>query len=628
MKWKPGTVIAIYCMSALALLSTTLVHAEERILSFHSDISINEDGSMEVTETIRVRAEGRQIKRGIYRDFPTVYDKWGGAKHKVEFEVISIERDAQPEPWHGKKLKNGMRIYIGDATKYIESGTDISYSLRYRTHRQLGFFDEHDELYWNVTGNGWGFPIDEASAKVSLPAGVPLDEISFEGYTGPQGSRAQNYITLRDGVDAPVWRTNQPLQPQEGLTIVLGWPKGHIEQPGTWQRLKWMIRDNSSIVGGFVVLLLTFYLYYRAWKKVGRDPDRGVIVAQYAPPKGLSAAAVSYLVNMRFNYSGLSASIIELAVKGVHEISESGKDHYRLTRRQEHTAELNDEQMALCGTLYSGGDTIEVKKGKHRLIGRAMDAVKNVLKPAYFGSHFSRNGRSLIPGVLVSVIGLQIVGLLSTGVIPGFLGVYFPAVFLTAIWVIILASKGGTQQGKVLLVILSIFLVALSVALTTLVGFWFILLFVLASIMSAVFYKLMRAYTPAGRRLMDEIAGFKLYLSTAEQNRMNLLNPPQRTPELFEQNLPYALALGVENQWAEQFSDILSKAATDGDSYHPSWYRGQHWNVAKPAAFAGALGVGLASTISAASVAPGSRSGGGGGGYSGGGGGGGGGGGW
>ena len=127
---------------------------------------------MRVTETIRVVAAGDQIRRGIFRDFPTSYRDRLGNRTTVEFAVQAISRNGQPEEWHTEKLSNGVRVYMGRKDHFLPPGEHV-YTLTYRTDRQLGFFKDHDELYWNVTGNGWAFPIERVSATVELPPGVP-----------------------------------------------------------------------------------------------------------------------------------------------------------------------------------------------------------------------------------------------------------------------------------------------------------------------------------------------------------------------------------------------------------------------------------------------------------------------
>lgn len=165
--------------------------ADERILSFHSEIVVLQDGSQQVTETIRVRAEGEQIRQGIYRDFPTDYRDRLGNRYRVGFEVLGARRDGQTENYVLQTQGNGVRVYLGRKGIFLPPG-NYAYELSYRTDRQLGFFPDHDELYWNLTGNGWDFPIDRATARLLLPEGIPSAGLQAEGYTGPFGSQGQD----------------------------------------------------------------------------------------------------------------------------------------------------------------------------------------------------------------------------------------------------------------------------------------------------------------------------------------------------------------------------------------------------------------------------------------------------
>src|SRR5690606_22225051 len=146
--------------------------------------------------------------------------------------------DGQPEAWHQEVLANGVRVYFGSADVFLDSG-EHTYVFRYQTTRQLGFFDDHDELYWNVTGHGWDFVIDTASAAVRLPAAMGREQIKVEGYTGPQGSKAQDY-TSRVATDGTAHiSTTQSLRPANGLTMVVSFPKGIIIAPDMNQKLAW-----------------------------------------------------------------------------------------------------------------------------------------------------------------------------------------------------------------------------------------------------------------------------------------------------------------------------------------------------------------------------------------------------
>ncbi len=179
----------LFALFALAALHTA-VQAEERIEQFTSAAQVNVDGSIDVTETISVNAENRQIRRGIFRDFPTTYTDRNGLRVVVGFEVISVKRDRKVEPYAIESLSNGKRIRIGSADVFLEPGIHV-YEIQYRTTRQLGFFADYDELYWNVTGNGWPFPIEATTAIVRLPPGARI--LQHEAYTGYQGENGRDF---------------------------------------------------------------------------------------------------------------------------------------------------------------------------------------------------------------------------------------------------------------------------------------------------------------------------------------------------------------------------------------------------------------------------------------------------
>jgi len=269
-------------------------HADEGILSFHSDIEIAADGSMQVDETITVNAEGNRIQRGIYRDFPTDYKDRYGNRVKVAFEPLDVSRDGHPEPWHSERLENGTRVYFGSADVYLDSG-EHTYVFRYRTTRQLGFFEDHDELYWNVTGNGWEFTIDQASASVHLPGDLAAGKVKIEGYTGAQGSKARNYTALVDESGVAQIATTRALGSQQGLTLVASFPKGIVQAPDARQKLAWFVTDNrrEGVLGAGLLVMLGFL--YLQWRRVGRDPQGGVVIPEYDPPQGISPAAARYL---------------------------------------------------------------------------------------------------------------------------------------------------------------------------------------------------------------------------------------------------------------------------------------------------------------------------------------------
>jgi hypothetical protein len=300
----------------------------ERILEFQSVIAVHPDASMSVTEHITVRATGREIKRGIIRDFPTTYRDRLGNTVTVGFDVEEVLRDGRPEPYHTQRVSNGVKVFIGKKDVFLKPGV-YTYSIRYRTDRELGFFKDFDELYWNVTGNGWTFPIDKAEAIIDLPAGAKI--LRYSAYTGYQGDRGHD-VSVQAGDHDIVFKTTRGLAPKEGLTVAVAWPKGVVREPSGQEKMGFFFRDNVTLALGllWLAVLLGFYLW--AWHRVGRDPATGTIIPLYTPPSGFSPASLRYLHRMGFDSKTFAAAIVDMAVKGALLIQENDGD-YTLVRR-------------------------------------------------------------------------------------------------------------------------------------------------------------------------------------------------------------------------------------------------------------------------------------------------------
>ena len=552
------------------LLSFGAGHCDERILSFHSEITIAADATMTISETITVRAEGNNIRRGIYRDFPTDYTDTYGNRYTVDFEVIGVTRSGRPEPWHTAELSNGVRVYAGSADTNIPRG-EHTYTIHYKTDRQIGYFDDHDELYWNVTGNGWSFSMDEVSATVTLPGRVAGDDIAMEGYTGREGEQGRDYIAdVYDNGGAI--RATRNLNSHEGLTLVLSWPKRVVDEPGMSQRLGYLLGDNRGLLLALATLFLVAVYLYVMWSRYGRDPEPGVIFPRYEPPKGYSPASARYISRMSYDSKALSSAVINLAVKGYLSIIKRD-DEFSL-RQESSTHNLARGESALLKELFDTGPLIELDDKNHEIIGAAKTAHADALKREFRNIYFLKNTGLLLRPALGSILMAIVISLL---------GAFTPVAKM---------------------------------------------LFVLIFALHVLFVFLLKAPTPKGRLLMDELEGFRMYLEVAEKDDLNLRHPPDLTPDLFERYLPFAVALGVEQAWAEQFARVFAALeARQGESYQPHWYDG-HFNHMHLSSFANDVGSGFTSAISSASTPPGSSSGAGGGGSSGGGGGGGGGGGW
>src|SRR5207302_1119117 len=215
-----GTRLSLSMVFSIAVASSLPAFAVEKILDFHSSIRIDKDGALSVTERIEVQAEGNQIRGGILRDFPTGD---GGAKVRVPLRMIAVTRDGRSERYAVERLAKGERLRIGSADGMLSPGRHV-YEITYRASRQLGFFSDHDELNWNVSGSGWTFPFDRLSAEVRLPAPVPAGALRLAAYTGPQGSRRTSYeVFAREGRAA--LRATRRLGPPAGMTVRVGFPE-------------------------------------------------------------------------------------------------------------------------------------------------------------------------------------------------------------------------------------------------------------------------------------------------------------------------------------------------------------------------------------------------------------------
>jgi uncharacterized membrane protein YgcG len=624
----------------------------EQILDFHSDVTLGEDATLQVTETIAVIAANNQIVHGIYRDFPTQYRDAFNNKHTVGFQVISASRDSSDEPFRIENVSNGKRVYIGHPDAIVPRGRHV-YTVTYSTNRQIGFFKDHDELFWNVTGLGWAFTVQHASATVHLPLTIPSGQVQLSGFTGPQGSRRTDLNTsTQDSVFE--FTTNRPLPPHEGLTILLTWPKGYFTEPTFSEKVASFFQDNRDALFLAGCFLTIFVYYLIAWSAVGRDPERGVVMARYEPPQNLSPAAMRYLQRMGFDNKTFAAAILDMAVRGYLTIKPQAGS-YVLHRNGKDESVLSPDEKPVAEFLFAGRDQIWLHNENYQSIQGALRALKKWLAAAEQKTYFVTNSRYLVPPIVLSIV--VVIFYLSILGNPQVAGGVFLSIWLT-VWtfgVVRLLARAkdawrgvlyrhssvlseAADTGKALMA--TVF--ALPFLFFECFGFFFLLkmtslalvLFVVGCVgLHLVFLYLMKAPTMVGRQLMDQVEGFKMFLGAVDGDRLNRAAPPQQTPAIFEKFLPYALALDVEQDWANKFSGVLAGAGAAPDSashaYTPSFYLGSGWNGNgfNGTDFASSFSSSLTSAISSSATAPGSGAGGGSGG-SGGGGGGGGGGGW
>jgi uncharacterized membrane protein YgcG len=634
-------------VAASIALFATAARADERITDFSTYVRVAQTGALTVTETITVNSEGGQIRHGIYRDFPTKYTDRMGRGVRVGFDVLSASLDGHDEPYSVEGIDAGERVKIGDPNAEIEPGSH-RFTLTYATNRQIGFFDDYDELYWNATGNFWLFPIDHAQATIDLPRGAHIKQFAF--YTGKAGSTAQDARAEKISDSKIAFETTRPLGSAEGLTVAVGFAKGAVIPPSPEELREYFLRDNASAIAALLGIALLLVYFTVAWLEHARHPRRGVIVALFAPPRNFSPAAVRFVHRMAYDRKAYAAALVDMAVKGYVKISEENHT-YTLTRTGKGEGEtgLAHGEVAVANKLFSSENEIELQQTHCSVIQQSISALKTSLTNEYERAYFVTNRHWFLGGL--AILGITAVGaalLCDNAAAAGFMLVWLSAwsIGTAALlhrawgnWATVVYGPGS----RILNFFGALFTTAFALPFA---GGWALGVFALTKaiplaatlalsaggMMAYLFYHLLKAPTLAGAKVLDEIEGFKLFLVTAEKDRLEALNPPNVTPEVFERFLPYAIALDCENQWSKKFEAEAAAAGVPrdagGNSYTPTWYSGGSFDHLGIAGFSSALGASMASAAASAATTPGGSSGSGGGGSSGGGGGGGGGGGW
>ncbi|NLW61851.1 MAG: DUF2207 domain-containing protein, partial [Synergistaceae bacterium] len=374
----------LLCAAVFCILSgVEVTEAREAFNRFDAEILINENSSVEVTEEILVNVENIDINRGIIRSLPVEYRDGKGNSTELKLEIKDIKLDGQDIPWSSVRAGINVDVKIGDPNKIISRGLH-TFLIKYRIERHIGFFENHDELYWNVTGKDFTFPVLEASCRVALP-GKSFGEgfNTIEWYVGQYGSKGND---SRARQDSGTVFTVGPLQPGEVFTVVYTWPKGLVTPPPP------PARDNEKAQGGIAAAtfaLISGWFWY-AWKKWGKDPDKKTVIPLFYAPDGASPAFLRYVRDMRLDQTGFTAAIIGLAVKGAIKIVEvegretffgKGKGHFVLHEKETEPEKLQPEEEALMMQLFPGSiDRVALVQDNGGTISGAMRSLARNLR--------------------------------------------------------------------------------------------------------------------------------------------------------------------------------------------------------------------------------------------------------
>ncbi len=643
--------LLIFPQQAGAVSSSAHLRGYERILNYDSKITINKDASIDVIEDITVEAENDEINHGIYRDYPTIYRDGLGFIKTTSFEIKQIQRDGSDEPYHTARVVNGTRVFIGDPNRYLDPGI-YTYKIIYHSQRQLGFFTNHDELFYNITGNGWSFPIEKVSATVYLPEGVKLNDVSVLAFTGIQNEKGKDYTFSKNTLSGGAvfsFNSTRELAQGEGLTVVVGWPKGFVDQPANGSGILQSLLDNYLLIFAFLGMGGILFYYALAWFAVGRDPSGKTIIPLFQPPAGITPAAVRYLMNMHFDDDVVAAALIDASIKGKIKITEHDDTYEIQTTGELNYDDLPNEEYVLLTNLLGGSGSIVLENSNYAAINSAKKQLKAALDKKV-GQYFIQNSPIFFVGLVSAIIYYGIIILTDSIAnsdsevggaffILGFLAIFIYAVvfnnsIISAIKLLRVKFRLKyfiklVSNGCAFIVLMLIIILIWAGMIAPELGALLSLILLIPVFLVIVFRSALRAHTLDGKILVDKIAGFRMFLMATEKERIEIMHKKFDTKDIenYEKFLPYAIALDIEPQWTEQFKESIADAAKVQNSggYVPIWY-GPGFNSGGFSG--GGFSTALSSSISSSSVAPGSSSGFGGGGGSGGGGGGGGGGGW
>lgn len=574
------TLVIVFSFSILTAEAQTINQSQEAIVSYKSDIVVNIDNSINVTEEI-IYQTGLTEHHGIYRDIHPYSSL--GKKMGIK-DVIVADESGKIHTFQIQGVGKDIRIKIGDPE--VTFLGEKTYIIKYRATNAVAKLDEIDEIYWNATGNDWGMPIYSATATVSLPN--QAQAIQKACYFGPKGS-TDKCLPFIEGSVSSVFMAPTVLNPGAGLTVAVGFNKGVTHEYPAYIKildqffyyLPWMIAIALPVV--------TFILSFRYWQIKGRDPKgSGVIVPQYDVPDGLTPMEVLGILKESISAKSISAEIIYLATMGYLKIVHVEKKNfgffkttdYDIVKLKDFSDIPNNFDKELIETLFSAtlSNIVRMSKLKNVFYKQIPAIIKSTMESLFKKGYYRNLGKM---GMYYSYVP----------------GVGKATALLVAVFVLLVLSVSRVSTHP-------------QIAIGIFVSAFFLV----------IVYHLSPAKTEKGVAVKEYLLGLKMYLQIAEKDRLQFHNAPEKKPEIFEKLLPYAVVFGVEKAWAKEFEGIYVTP--------PSWYDGPVGTNFS----AGGLSTSLAGFSSFASSSlkssPSSSGGSGGGGSSGGGGGGGGGGSW
>jgi hypothetical protein len=451
------------------------------------------------------------------------------------------------------------------------------------------------DLAWDATG-AWNAPVAQAVVVIAPPPGAERALSGAGASLQSAVGRIGSIPAVEDMDGGLTIRADRQLTIGEHLVVHAAWPGGFVHVPTAGMRIDWFVRDWGGVVMGLLGLLVLAGYFQSAWAAVGKDPPPEAIIPRFVPPEGMSPAAVRYVRRMAFDGTAFAANLLDMGSHGAVTVTqERGTTALRRTGTPAATLPPDEQVMADCLFGASQG-ALTITQYAQPILQSAQAALRTYLDAHYRTEYFGLHRRETLVGIGISFVTAVVAGMAQATTRASALAYLFLLAWLS-IW-----SAGVAFVWSSLVKTWKTPPVAHPVAPTSLLGvlttsmattaqqrarrattsmvlyfsgFWFVgagmffrvatlpvaVLVVAMAALDVVYGRLMPSWTLRGRQTVDEADGFALYLKVAEKQRMHWFNPPEKTPELLERYLPYALALGVQQEWAEQFRDAVDQSA-------------------------------------------------------------------
>lgn len=470
----------------------------DHVNTFHSDIVLNQDSSISIKETINYHLAS--YEHGIYSEIPVNYKVTAAFVRPTRLVINGLYyyEDSNPTEIfnsYEQSTSNGYAVLkIGDSDTTITG--DYTYVIDYKLIYAVNYFDDHDELYLNINGNGWEVPVDSVTANITVPGNI-TDKVC---YTGVSGSTDTN-CTLFPSSANTLTLTAGSFYQYEGVTVAIKMPKGTIANTTNQQRVEFILA-NLGIFLPVLAMILVILLSkkYNTNKKL-------TIIPNYDVPKGFDALSSGFIYKKGIPNNVITAQLIQLAIQGYIKIKQVYKKEYELVKTDKGTP-INEQEKILYDGLFGDKDSINLKKQNSKIFETIAKTKASVEKDLYQKEYLSQSKKKVS----------------NTIVIVGSIGL---AICFVSIGFLVEYAAMGWFFGA-----LSSFIILL------------------------IFGSKIDRKTISGNQIFYDLEGLKLYINTAEERRIEFHNDPKKYLGVFEKLLPYAMIFGLEKKWAKEFEDI------------------------------------------------------------------------